>query len=141
MEWLFNDYSDAHLPEITSELFSVANSNSTFHGFSEANHLAIDSRGFNAFIHGQASEFLATNDPRLLLNIVVTNISYSDEGVLIINADGGCITAEHAITTFSLGVLKSGDVTFTPALPKWKDTGNQDCPSGHLYQDVLPVPS
>ena len=36
------------------------------------------------------------------------------------NADGSCIEADYAITTFSVGVLQSDTVKFTPALPRWK---------------------
>lgn len=49
-----------------------------------------DDRGFNAFIKGEASTFLTHNDPRLLLNTIVTNISYSDDVVKIYNQDGSC---------------------------------------------------
>lgn len=136
VEWLNTDYSDTQPPDVSSELFNIANFNSTFYGFSEANNMAIDSRGFNAFLHGQASEFLTKNDSRLLLNTIVTNILYSEDGVLITNSDGGCIAAEYAITTFSLGVLKSGDIKFTPALPNWKDTAIQAVNMG-IYTKIF----
>lgn len=71
-----------------------------------------------------------------MLNTVVTNISYSEDGILITNADGGCIAAEYAITTFSLGVLKSGDITFTPALPNLKDTAIQTMRMG-IYTKIF----
>lgn len=79
-----------------------------------------DQRGFNTFIKGQASEYLAKNDPRLLLNTIVKNIAWSDQGVTINNADGSCVEAQYAINTFSVGVLKSNEVTYSPALPAWK---------------------
>ena len=125
MEWLQLDSSYIQTPFVTSELFSLANYNSSFYGFSQANNFAFDSRGFNYFLHGQASEFLAENDSRLLLNTVVKSLSYDDNGVRIANTDGSCISADYAITTFSVGVLKSGDITFTPALPKWKEEAIQ----------------
>ena len=80
----------------------------------------IDQRGYNTFLHGQASEFLEPNDERLLLNTIVKNITYNDTGVTILNADSTCIEADYAIVTFSVGVLQSGDVTFNPPLPDWK---------------------
>ena len=60
-----------------------------------------DGRGFNSFIRGEASTFLTPADPRLLLNTIVSEISYSDDAVKIINQDGSCIVAEFAICTFS----------------------------------------
>jgi len=85
------------------------------------NQFSIDQRGYNTFLHGQASEFLENNDPRLLLNTVVTNITYNDSGVTIYNQDGSCIEADYAITTFSVGVLQSDTIEFQPPLPQWKD--------------------
>ena len=82
--------------------------------------MAVDQRGFNTFIHGQASEYLKKDDPRLLLNTIVKTIAWSDHSVVITNADGSCIEADYAINTFSIGVLQSGDVTFNPPLPDWK---------------------
>ena len=79
----------------------TVNQNTTFYQFSEANNYVFDSRGFNAFIHGEASTFLTANDSRLLLNTIVTNISYSDVGVTVFTQDGRCIDADYAICTFS----------------------------------------
>jgi polyamine oxidase len=84
------------------------------------NNLAFDQRGYNAFLYGQMSEFMTANDPRLLLNTIVTNISYTNTGVTVYSKDGDCIEADYAITTFSVGVLQSGDVSFEPELPIWK---------------------
>ena len=62
----------------------------------------LDDRGFNLFIKKEASTFLKPKkDDRLLLNTIVSNISYSDDAVKIINQDGSCIVAEFAICTFS----------------------------------------
>ncbi len=71
-------------------------------------------------MHGQASEFMKSNDTRLHLNTIVKNITWSDHGVKVLNADGSCIDADYAILTFSVGVLQSGDVHFSPELPYWK---------------------
>lgn len=60
-----------------------------------------DQRGFNAFIKGEASTFLTDDDPRLLLNTVVTNISYDHASVTINSKNGSCIKADYAICTFS----------------------------------------
>ncbi|KAK4991039.1 hypothetical protein LTR50_002118 [Elasticomyces elasticus] len=88
----------------------------------DANNYVFDQRGFNTFIKGEASKFLSDNDPRLLLNTVVRNITYNDTGVTIHNTDGTCISAAHAICTFSPGVLQHApaSVSFHPPLPAWK---------------------
>ena len=76
------------------------------------------------------------NDPRLLLSTIVTNITWSDSGVTILNADSSCIEAEYAITTFSVGVLQSGDVTFNPELPDWKKIAIQTFQMG-VYSKIF----
>ena len=87
----------------------------------------IDQRGFSYIFEQQAaSTFLKKNDPRILLNTQITNISYSDDGVTIYSKDGNCVKADYAICTFSLGVLQDDDaVKFTPELPDWKKTAIQ----------------
>lgn len=75
--------------------------NTTFYQYSAENNYVLDQRGFNAFIKGEASTFLHTNDSRLLLNTIVTNVSYSENSVTVYNNDGSCINADYAICTFS----------------------------------------
>jgi polyamine oxidase len=55
-----------------------------------------------------------------MLNTIVTNITYSDSGVTLINADGSCVEADYAISTVSVGVLQNDAITFEPELPSWK---------------------
>ena len=81
-----------------------------------------DQRGFNTWLKHQASKFLKPGDPRLLLNTIVTNITYSDSGVHILTSDGSCIEADYAISTVSLGVLQNDAITFSPTLPDWKQS-------------------
>ena len=124
-EWYNVDFEYAQTPDLCSEVFAVVNYNTTFYGFSQENNFVADPRGFNAFIYGQASEFLKPNDTRLLLNNIVTNITSTEYGVTILNKDGTCISADYAITTFSLGVLQQNTITFSPPLPSWKNTAIQ----------------
>lgn len=119
------DWEDAFPPEESSFVFGYAGENLTFNYFSDENNFVIDPDGFNKIIKGEASTFLdeTKDDPRLLLNTQVTNISYSDDGVTIYNRDGSCIRAAYAICTFSVGVLQNDDaISFSPALPEWKQT-------------------
>ncbi|EDO48257.1 predicted protein, partial [Nematostella vectensis] len=57
---------------------------------------------------------------RIELEKEVESISYSNAGVTVNLTNGNVYTAEHAICTFSSGVLNNGLVNFIPRLPKWK---------------------
>ena len=123
IEWWQFDFEYGYSPDQSSQEFSIVNYNTTFYTYSQANNYVFDQRGYNAFIKGEASTFLQKNDSRLLLNTIVTNISYTDHDVTISNKDGSCIEAEYAVCTFSLGVLQNDAVGFSPALPSWKQLG------------------
>ena len=106
-------------------VFGYAGTNATSNYFSDHDNLVVDDRGFNYIFKQEASTFLQQEDPRLLLNTQVTNISYSDDGVTAYNKDGSCVQADYSICTFSLGVLQNDAVTFEPELPYWKQTAIQ----------------
>lgn len=53
---------------------------------------------------------------------MITNITYSADGVTIHKQDGSCVQAAYAVCTFSLGVLQNDAVSFHPDLPYWKKT-------------------
>lgn len=100
---------------------------STHAYFSEDNLLVNDPRGYETIIHEEAKEILGEDldDSRLLLKHRVSHIDNTDNSKIIVWTDrsgaGGCIEAEYAIMTFSLGVLKQPDaVQFYPKLPTWK---------------------
>jgi monoamine oxidase len=50
-------------------------------------------------------------------NHVVKAIDYSSPVVKVRTADGQVFLAKRVISSLPLGVLKAGDVTFTPSLP------------------------
>ena len=139
-EWFSYDYEYAYPPDQSSHEFSVVNFNTTFYQYSDENNFVHDERGFNAFIKGEAATYLQPNDPRLHLNTIVTNISYSDTGVIVTNADGTCVAAEHAICTFSIGVLQSDAVAFEPEFPAWKTTGIQSFEMGTYTKIFMQFP-
>ncbi|KAL0937101.1 N1-acetylpolyamine oxidase [Colletotrichum truncatum] len=122
IEWAAMDFEYANPPEKTSHRYSVVSYDSTFHRWADENNFVHDPRGFSTFVKNEAATYLKENDPRLLLNTVVENITYSSEGVEIHNNDGSCISAEYAVCTFSLGVLQQEVVKFSPELPEWKRT-------------------
>ncbi|KJY02323.1 hypothetical protein TI39_contig66g00008 [Zymoseptoria brevis] len=114
----WNPEIDIAVPhDYSSLIFNTAVENFTYGLFGDEEPFIVDSRGYNTIVSGEAFTFLQPNDPRLLLNTIVTNISHSDSGVTSHNADGTCISAAYTINTFSLGVLKYDSVSYTPALP------------------------
>ncbi|MCJ1371145.1 hypothetical protein MMC20_002360 [Loxospora ochrophaea] len=139
-EWWEFDWEYSYSPEESSEEFAIVNYNTTFYQYSEANNYVFDPRGFNTFIKGEASTFLKPNDTRLLLNTVVTNVSYSDKGVTVYNDDGSCIDADYAICTFSLGVLQNDAVTFDPPFPFWKREGIETFSMGTYTKIFMQFP-
>ncbi|KAI2637284.1 amine oxidase [Xylaria nigripes] len=120
IEWWNWDWEAAQSPEDSGLLYGISGYNLSFYQWSDENNFVTDQRGFNALIIGEANEVLQENDPRLLLNTVVKSIAYGPRGVNVTLEDGGCIEAEHAIATFSVGVLQNDVVEFKPQLPRWK---------------------
>ena len=123
IEWYEMDFEYGQTPEQSSHLWTIINYNTTFYQYSGHNNLVVDPRGYSYFISSEASTFLKENDPRLMLNTIVTDIAYSDSGVVVHTNDGGCVQADYAICTFSVGVLQNDVVQFHPKLPEWKRTG------------------
>ncbi|KAI4179106.1 MAG: hypothetical protein LQ348_005463, partial [Seirophora lacunosa] len=140
VEWWEFDFEYAQPPEQSSHEFAIVNYNTTFYQYSDENNFVYDQRGFNAFIKGEASTFLTDDDPRLLLNTVVTNISYDHASVTINSKNGSCIKADYAICTFSLGVLQSDTVAFEPELPDWKRLGIETFSMGTYTKIFLQFP-
>lgn len=121
-EWWQWDWDASYPPEQSSLVFGVTGDNLTFNQYGQDNNFVVESRGFNAWLVGEASTFLDLpgNDPRLLLNTTVSRIEHSGSDVTVHLSDGECISAEHAVCTFSLGVLQNDIVDFEPRLPPWK---------------------
>lgn len=69
--------------------------------------------------YGQIIEVLARGQD-IRLNQAVTSIDYRGEGVIVTTKDNQQYVAQDIISTLPLGVLQSGSVTFTPALPEKK---------------------
>ncbi|PIL26397.1 hypothetical protein GSI_12154 [Ganoderma sinense ZZ0214-1] len=112
------DWEFGATPEETSWLASSWAHNHTFKTFSPENLLSVDERGFKALIQAEADEFLSEGQVRL--NATVSAIFTSRKGVVVMLSDGTTVSADHALCTFSLGVLQHDDVRFIPPLPIWK---------------------
>ena len=153
VEWWEFDFEYASSPDTSSQLFSIVNYNTTFYQYSDENNFVFDERGFSAFIKGTASTYLKASDPRLLLNTIVRNISYTDDSVTLLtsSSENPCITASYAIVTASLGVLQdalnpftpaNGSlITFDPPLPAWKQTAIQSMTMATYTKIFLQFPA
>ena len=121
LEWWLFDGEFAYNPSESSEMYTSVAENATFNYFSEENLFVYDQRGFANIIRGEEGEFLADNDKRLRLSTQVTGVNYNRNSVTV-RTNRGCIDADYAIMTFSLGVLQKDVVDFVPQLPSWKKT-------------------
>lgn len=126
IEWWEWDWETSYTPDDSSHVFGITGYNTTFNQYSDENNYVWDSRGFNYFIKREAETYLKPNDPRLKLNTIVTNVTYSDSGVTVYNDDGTCVSADYAICTFSVGVLQHEAVKFKPDFPQWKKDGIEE---------------
>ncbi|KAH9769254.1 polyamine oxidase 1 [Citrus sinensis] len=120
IDYFFNDYEDAEPPRITS--LKTTYPRNQLVDFGEDSYFVADPRGFESVVHSVAKQFLShrhqvIRDPRLKLNKVVRNISYSKDKVTVKTEDGSVYQANYAIVSVSIGVLQSDFIEFTPNLP------------------------
>ena len=84
---------------------------------------------------GVLAEYLA-RDLRIERNQVVRNVNWNNRGVQV-QTDRGEFSADAAIVTLPLGVLKAGVVHFSPALPAAKSRAIQALGMGVLNKCYL----
>ena len=78
----------------------------------------------------------------LKLSNVVSSIDYSAaSGVTVKMTNGSSLTSDYVVCTIPLGVLQSGSVKFTPALPAAKLTAMSHLKMGLLNKLFLEFPS
>ncbi|KAF2282917.1 hypothetical protein GH714_043337 [Hevea brasiliensis] len=120
IDFYHNDYEDAEPPKVTSLKHTYPRNEFVDHG--EDPYFVADPRGFEIVVQYLAKQFLSslTSDPRLKLNKVVREISYSKSGVTIKTEDGSTYNSKYVIVSVSLGVLQSDLIEFQPTLPLWK---------------------
>ena len=76
----------------------------------------------------ESSSLAEGNDTQKPLDIrlgqTVTNINIDDitERVEVVTSNGDVYFADAAVISVSLGILKSGQITFSPSLPEYKQT-------------------
>ncbi|KAF2282916.1 hypothetical protein GH714_043336 [Hevea brasiliensis] len=117
IDFYHNDYEDAEPPKVTSLKHTYPRNEFVDHG--EDPYFVADPRGFEIVVQYLAKQFLSslTSDPRLKLNKVVREISYSKSGVTIKTEDGSTYNSKYVIVSVSLGVLQSDLIEFQPTLP------------------------
>jgi len=76
---------------------------------------------------------------KILLEHQVLKIEYNDEGV-IVYTNKGEFKADYAISTLTLGVMKSESVAFQPQLPEWKTSSISKIGFGLMNKIVLEFP-
>ncbi|KAF8316776.1 amine oxidase [Clavulina sp. PMI_390] len=121
VEYYNFDWEYAQSPDESSWIATAGNYNATFDdyvGFGSGDQMVVDQRGYKHILLSEAASFLKPT--QTLLNATVANISYSASGVTVYLVDGTQLTADHALVTFSVGVLQHTDVVFQPPFPAWK---------------------
>ncbi|XP_062507746.1 uncharacterized protein LOC134184147 [Corticium candelabrum] len=113
-------YTDAFLAAKPSELSmrmyqNVMNAVFSLDG---SIHLYVVRNSFNGnqdLVDCLTKSFLNQSDERVKLNTRVTQIQYSESGVVVTTSDGKKYEADFAVVTFSLGVLQQETVKFIPS--------------------------
>lgn len=119
LDWYMFDYNEATPPDNVS-LFAWRADNTDV-DFGTSDFFVTDQRGFSYLLQYLGEPFL--NEKVLHTGATVTSIEYSDDCVcayVMEQGDSRRYCAKYGIVTFSIGVLQSKTVTFTPVLPKWK---------------------
>jgi monoamine oxidase len=70
-------------------------------------------------------------------NSIVTSINWGNGNVSVRLTDGATLRANHVLITVPLGVLKSGAIRFTPALPEAKQQAINHLGMGVLNKAIL----
>ncbi|RLN41330.1 hypothetical protein C2845_PM01G06080 [Panicum miliaceum] len=118
------DYEFAEPPRVTSLQNTVPLP--TFSDFGDDVYFVADQRGYESVVYYLAGQYLKADksgkivDPRLKLNKVVREISYSPNGVTVKTEDNSVYRADYVMVSASLGVLQSDLIQFKPQLPAWK---------------------
>ena len=115
-EYFYIDFDAAVRPHYTSARVKSF-TNGSIDSVEGKQFFVFDSRGYAVLVEEMANSFLEPEDPRLLINQVVDNIKWDTNGVQVSTITGQMYSADYLLITFSIGVLKSNAVHFTPDLP------------------------
>jgi polyamine oxidase len=128
IEWVGADFNLGYTPENTSLQMNYPDPTYTDFGVPSqiVDYFITDQKvGYIGVIQCLADRYLTNGDSRLHLRSVVKEIAWSNECVCAMTTESGSLRrycAPYAILTFSVGVLKSKVVKFTPELPQAKQT-------------------
>jgi len=89
--------------------------------------------------YSQLSDYLS-DGLDIRLNTVVTAVTYNDQGVTIATSSGE-FRSDRAVITVPIGVLRSGDIQFSPALPQSKLDAINLIGSGTINKTWMIFPS
>jgi len=95
--------------------------------------------GFFSIVNHVANQVRAYGSDRILLEHIVSNIEQDEKSVYVTTTQG-TLCADYVISTFPLGVLQSGSVTFNPALPDHKLNAINKVGFGVMNKIVLEFP-
>lgn len=118
-EYFEYDFEYAVPPKYVSLRVGIAD-NGSIHSIGGEQLFVTDPRGYVHIVDCLAGMFLEPRDSRLQLNTTVQEIKWNENSVYVTTDNGDVYTADYALVTFSIGVLKSGLVQFMPQLPDWK---------------------
>ena len=88
--------------------------------------------------YNQVTDYLSANLD-IELNTLVEHIDYSQDP-LVITTNRGTYETDLILVTVPIGVLKSGNIGFSPALPSWKQKSIDRLQSGLLNKLYLEFP-
>ena len=142
IEWLGIDFDFAYTPENTS--LQINYPDPTYSNFGDPSRtvdffITDQKFGYARVVQCLADRYMTNVDSRLHLQSVVKEIEWSDKCVCATTAESGFLKhycAPYAIITFSVGVLKSKTVKFTPELPQAKQNAFQSLYDG-LYLKIF----
>ena len=77
------------------------------------------------------------SDLKIQLNHVVTKIDYNEKNRIVVHARNKKFFSKKVLVTVPLGVLKSGDIEFSPELPESKQNAISDLGMGLLQKHWL----
>ncbi|KAM0892723.1 hypothetical protein ACQ4PT_025575 [Festuca glaucescens] len=125
VDYYRHDFQFAEPPRVTS--LQNTQPLPTFNDFGDDVYFVADQRGYEAVVHHVAGQYLKTDpksgaivDPRLKLNTVVREITYSHSGVAVRAEDDKVYRADYVFVSASLGCLQTDLIRFEPQLPSWK---------------------
>ncbi|XP_028413337.1 polyamine oxidase 1-like [Dendronephthya gigantea] len=116
MEYFYEDFDAAERPHFTSSKVKTF-TNGSIDSVDGKQFFVFDPRGYAVIVEEIAKRFLGPNDSRLHLKQIVNSIKWDSNGVEVSTTTGEVYTANYLLVTFSIGVLKSNMVKFTPDLP------------------------